>query len=141
MTSGSRFKVMQRNDSTYSGLWACFCVTGLSKSRTTQLLSSRKRLTLEAAVTGNRERAVEALTVHPLVPSYRVSKQLVDEYLKELSPGFRSLPSCTHGFNPTREMGPCVLLPGLLCRIPDKWRMRLICGGHADPIPIPEVGP
>ena len=45
-----------------------------------------ERLTLEAAVTGNRERAVEALTVHPLVPSYRVAKQLVDEYLKELSP-------------------------------------------------------
>ena len=45
-----------------------------------------ERLTVEAAVTGNRERAVEALIVHPLVPSYRVAKQLVDEYLKELSP-------------------------------------------------------
>ncbi len=45
-----------------------------------------ERLTVEAAVTGNRERAVEALIAYPLVPSYRVAKQLVDEYLKELSP-------------------------------------------------------
>ncbi len=45
-----------------------------------------ERLTVEAAVAGDRQRAIEALTVHPLVPSYTVAKQLVDEYLTELAP-------------------------------------------------------
>jgi 6-phospho-beta-glucosidase len=40
-----------------------------------------ERLTVEAAVEGSYGAALEALLVHPLVGSYRLSKDILDEYL------------------------------------------------------------
>jgi 6-phospho-beta-glucosidase len=51
-----------------------------------------ERFAVEAAVKGDYESAVNALTVHPLVPSYKVAKAIVDEYLevhKEYLPQFK----------------------------------------------------
>lgn len=41
-----------------------------------------ERFTVEAAVTGDYEAALKALMVHPLVPSYQVAKDMLDEYLE-----------------------------------------------------------
>ncbi|MFK9093122.1 glycoside hydrolase [Bacillus salipaludis] len=41
-----------------------------------------ERLAVEAAVTGDYDTALKALTVHPLVPSYTVAKAILDEYLE-----------------------------------------------------------
>lgn len=43
-----------------------------------------ERLTVKAAVTGDRQTAIDALTAHPLVPSYTTARRLVDDYLREL---------------------------------------------------------
>jgi 6-phospho-beta-glucosidase len=45
-----------------------------------------ERLTIQAAVQGDRQLAVEALAANPLVPSYTVARQMVEQYLKELKP-------------------------------------------------------
>ncbi len=41
-----------------------------------------ERLAVDAAVKGDYNSAVHALTVHPLVPSYKVSESILDEYLQ-----------------------------------------------------------
>ncbi|WP_066189830.1 6-phospho-beta-glucosidase [Gracilibacillus timonensis] len=41
-----------------------------------------ERLTVSAAVTGNYKEALQALAVHPLVPSYKVAKAILDDYLQ-----------------------------------------------------------
>jgi 6-phospho-beta-glucosidase len=40
-----------------------------------------ERLTIEAAVTGNYEKGVLALTIHPLVNSHTLAKKIVDDYI------------------------------------------------------------
>ena len=47
-----------------------------------QSIKLYERLTVEASLEKNREKAVKALTVHPLVNSYSLAKKLVDEYLE-----------------------------------------------------------
>ena len=47
-----------------------------------QSIKLYERLTVEASLEKNREKAVKALTVHPLVNSYAMAKKLVDEYLE-----------------------------------------------------------
>lgn len=52
-----------------------------------------ERLTVEAAVKGDYDMAIQALIVHPLVPSYTVAKAILDEYLdvhKQYLPQFKS---------------------------------------------------
>lgn len=46
-----------------------------------QMVSEYERLTIEASVTGSYRTAWKALTVHPLVPSAAVARQILDEYL------------------------------------------------------------
>ena len=41
-----------------------------------------EQLTIEAAITGDRGIALQALVHHPLVPSVIVAKQLLDEMLE-----------------------------------------------------------
>ena len=41
-----------------------------------------ERLTVESIKEKNREKAIKALTVHPLVNSYSLAKKLADEYLE-----------------------------------------------------------
>jgi 6-phospho-beta-glucosidase len=48
-----------------------------------QAVKRYERLTVEAIAARSRERAVEALMVHPLVGSYSVARGLVDAYLRE----------------------------------------------------------
>ncbi|HEX6509804.1 MAG TPA: glycoside hydrolase [Chloroflexota bacterium] len=48
-----------------------------------QAVKRYERLTVEAVATHSRERAVEALMVHPLVGSYTAAQSLVDAYLAE----------------------------------------------------------
>ena len=59
-------------------------------------VAEHARLTAEAAVTGDRDLAIEALAVHPLVPSADTAASLVDAYLNAHAaylPAFaRSLP-------------------------------------------------
>ncbi len=45
-------------------------------------IKAYERLTVEAAVTGSYEAAVQALTIHPLVMSYSLARCIVDEYLQ-----------------------------------------------------------
>lgn len=52
------------------------CVQGLIKA-----VKAYEQLTVEAAVTGDRQKAVMALTMHPLVKDYDLAKTLVDEIL------------------------------------------------------------
>jgi len=40
-----------------------------------------ERLTVEAAVSGNYQVALQALLVHPLVPSYKIAKCMLNQYL------------------------------------------------------------
>ncbi len=44
-------------------------------------VADHARLTAEAAVTGDRELAVRALALHPLVASTAKARALVDDYL------------------------------------------------------------
>lgn len=53
-----------------------------------------ERLTIEAAVEGNVEKAIIALTIHPLVNSYTIARNVVNDYLiqhKEYLPQFDDL--------------------------------------------------
>lgn len=43
-----------------------------------------ERLTIQAAVSGDRKLALEALASHPLVPSYTVARKMLEDYLTEL---------------------------------------------------------
>ncbi|MFC5403499.1 6-phospho-beta-glucosidase [Cohnella soli] len=45
-----------------------------------------ERLTIEAAITGDRGIALQAMVAHPLVPSVRVAKILLDEMLEKNKP-------------------------------------------------------
>jgi alpha-galactosidase/6-phospho-beta-glucosidase family protein len=40
-----------------------------------------ERLTVEAAVEGSTEKALQALLLHPLVGSYGAARSILDEYL------------------------------------------------------------
>jgi 6-phospho-beta-glucosidase len=48
-----------------------------------QAVKRYERLTVEAVATRSRERAIEALLVHPLIGSYSLARGLVDAYLEE----------------------------------------------------------
>jgi 6-phospho-beta-glucosidase len=48
-----------------------------------QAVKRYERLTVEAVAARSRDRAVEALMVHPLIGSYAVASGLVDGYLNE----------------------------------------------------------
>jgi alpha-galactosidase/6-phospho-beta-glucosidase family protein len=41
-----------------------------------------ERLTIEAAVEGSYPKAVKALALHPLVPSYEIGKSILDDYIE-----------------------------------------------------------
>ncbi len=45
-----------------------------------RLIKMYEKLTVEAVKTQSRETAIRALTLHPLVNSYSLAKQLVDRY-------------------------------------------------------------
>ncbi len=45
-----------------------------------------ERLTIEAAITGDRDIALQAMVSHPLVPSVSVAKKLLDEMLEKNEP-------------------------------------------------------
>jgi len=45
-----------------------------------------ERLTIEAAITGDRQIALQAMASHPLVPSVKVAKVLLDEMLEKNKP-------------------------------------------------------
>jgi 6-phospho-beta-glucosidase len=47
-----------------------------------QVVKAYESLTVEAAVTGNRERAFQAMLVHPLMPGATESKALLEELLE-----------------------------------------------------------
>ncbi len=51
---------------------------GLMKS-----IKAYEKLTIDAAVTNNYEKAVTALTIHPLVGDFASSQQILDEYLAQ----------------------------------------------------------
>jgi 6-phospho-beta-glucosidase len=51
---------------------------GLMKS-----VKAYERLTIQAAVERSRSQAVKALALHPLVPSFEVARQIVDDYVHE----------------------------------------------------------
>jgi 6-phospho-beta-glucosidase len=58
-----------------------------------QQIKSFERVAAEAAVTGSYEKALLAMTIHPLVPSDKIAKQVLDELLeahKEYLPKFFS---------------------------------------------------
>ena len=46
-----------------------------------QVMKAMEELTISAAVTGNYERALQAFTINPLVPSGEIAKELLDEML------------------------------------------------------------
>ncbi|MBB3110741.1 6-phospho-beta-glucosidase [Paenibacillus phyllosphaerae] len=48
-----------------------------------QAVKTYERLAIEAAVTGDRALALQAMVAHPLVPSVRVAKVLLDEMLEK----------------------------------------------------------
>ncbi|NPV79975.1 MAG: 6-phospho-beta-glucosidase [Firmicutes bacterium] len=48
----------------------------------TQAVKAYEELTVEAGVTGDRNLALKALLSHPLVPSYRVAKELLERLLE-----------------------------------------------------------
>lgn len=57
-----------------------------------QIMKSMEELTIEAAVTGNYDRALQAFTTNPLVPSGKIAQELLDEMLvahKEYLPQFK----------------------------------------------------
>ena len=49
-------------------------------------MKSYERLTIQAAITGDREIALQAMAAHPLVPSVNVAKVLLDEMLEKNKP-------------------------------------------------------
>lgn len=48
-----------------------------------QAVKAYEELTVEAGVTGNYYTALQALTIHPLIPSATVAKQILDDIIKE----------------------------------------------------------
>lgn len=46
-----------------------------------QVMKAMEELTISAAVTGNYERALQAFTINPLVPSGEIAKELLNEML------------------------------------------------------------
>lgn len=56
--------------------WMPFAAKGLL-----QQVKAYERLTVEAALEGSRKKAVKALTLHPLVPSFNLAREIVDGYL------------------------------------------------------------
>ncbi len=48
-----------------------------------QVVKAYEELTVKAAVEGDRDAALQALTIHPLVPSARAARALLDDILKE----------------------------------------------------------
>jgi 6-phospho-beta-glucosidase len=46
-----------------------------------QQVKAYERLTVEAAVEGSYAKALQALTVHPLVGSFEVARSILDDYL------------------------------------------------------------
>jgi 6-phospho-beta-glucosidase len=57
-----------------------------------QVVKAYEELTIEAAVHGDRLAALQALAIHPLIPSVSVAKQLLDDILAaniEFLPQFR----------------------------------------------------
>ena len=48
-----------------------------------QNVKAYEQLTIEAAVTGDYDCALQALTIHPLVNSATVAKQILDDILAE----------------------------------------------------------
>ena len=46
-------------------------------------VKSYERLTVEAVVKGSYTTALKALALHPLVPSYNVAKQILDDYIEQ----------------------------------------------------------
>lgn len=51
---------------------------GLMKS-----VKAYERLTIQAAVEGSRARALQALALHPLVPSYEIAGRILDDYIAQ----------------------------------------------------------
>ncbi|MFC4303611.1 6-phospho-beta-glucosidase [Cohnella boryungensis] len=51
-----------------------------------QAVKTYERLTIEAAVTGDRQLALQAMASHPLVPSVRIAKVLLEEMLEKNKP-------------------------------------------------------
>jgi len=49
-------------------------------------VKSYERLTIEAAITGDRQIALQAMVAHPLVPSVKVAKAMLDEMLEKNKP-------------------------------------------------------
>jgi alpha-galactosidase/6-phospho-beta-glucosidase family protein len=41
-----------------------------------------ERLTIDAAVEGSYQKAVKALALHPLVPSYEVARSILNDYIE-----------------------------------------------------------
>lgn len=48
-----------------------------------QAVKAYEELTVEAAVTGDYDTALQALTIHPLVPSSSIAKKILDDIIKE----------------------------------------------------------
>lgn len=48
-----------------------------------QAVKAYEELTVEAGVTGNYHTALQALTIHPLVPSATIAKQILEDIIKE----------------------------------------------------------
>lgn len=48
-----------------------------------QIVKAYEELTIEAAVKGDYYTALQALTIHPLIPSSEIAKKILDEILKE----------------------------------------------------------
>ncbi len=46
-----------------------------------QIHKAYEELTIRAAINGSYEAGIKALTIHPMVSSYRIAKQLLDKYL------------------------------------------------------------
>ncbi len=50
-----------------------------------QLVKNYEQMTIQAAICGDYDMALQALTIHPLVPSATVAKQMLDDILRENS--------------------------------------------------------
>lgn len=48
-----------------------------------QVIKAYEELTVEAGVTGNYNAALQALTIHPLIPSATIAKQILDDIIRE----------------------------------------------------------
>jgi len=48
-----------------------------------QIVKAYEELTVEAGVTGDYNTALQALTIHPLVPSVETAKKILDDIIRE----------------------------------------------------------